>query len=452
MADVFVSYARADATLVAPVVAAVEAHLLSVWFDRSLTSGMAFPEQINEQLLNCAAVVVCWSANSVRSQWVQAEALQALQQGKLIPILLDDCVVPVPFNSIHAVNVSGVAQLDSVALAPALLRIATLTRRPSLRDFVELKQMPTKERFAHFRARHRTDLLYPSARNVCREALGQELDDILVEEPDLEALDEQRIPSAPISTLTRKREVLATSQAAIVEHCASLVETALHSEFRYQEFERRLRSMLPQWRVGSTSIGWRKTEKNWRDEDVVTFEACDDIVQDVAEQIRPHIPDRFSRQTCEQLAQSLDTIDEEHALEGIASEGRIYRCENMKTNALVFVNLADAFIDVQVENEHEIDQAFDFKPFRASLAGVADAESLTVQFDAAKSWLEERFLEHCATLHLDPAAEAVPANTTPDPGQPKRPNGKGWLVFFVAVLGAWLAGQIFFGIRAALGL
>ena len=46
MADVFVSYARADKTRVAPLVAAIEAKGWSVWWDPDISPGQEFGDRL----------------------------------------------------------------------------------------------------------------------------------------------------------------------------------------------------------------------------------------------------------------------------------------------------------------------------------------------------------------------------------------------------------------------
>ena len=47
MADVFISYARADKARVAPLVAAIEARGWSVWWDPEITPGQEFDDRIS---------------------------------------------------------------------------------------------------------------------------------------------------------------------------------------------------------------------------------------------------------------------------------------------------------------------------------------------------------------------------------------------------------------------
>jgi len=51
MADVFVSYARADKTRVAPLVAAIESKGWSVWWDPEITPGQEFDDKIDAELM-----------------------------------------------------------------------------------------------------------------------------------------------------------------------------------------------------------------------------------------------------------------------------------------------------------------------------------------------------------------------------------------------------------------
>ena len=50
MADVFVSYARSDMAIVAPLVAAIEARGWSVWWDPEIDTGQQFDDQIERKL------------------------------------------------------------------------------------------------------------------------------------------------------------------------------------------------------------------------------------------------------------------------------------------------------------------------------------------------------------------------------------------------------------------
>jgi len=77
MADIFVSYARHDKALVAPLVAALEREGYSVWWDPAIAPGQEFDRQIVAELDAARAVIVVWTPVSVDSRWVRGEAREA---------------------------------------------------------------------------------------------------------------------------------------------------------------------------------------------------------------------------------------------------------------------------------------------------------------------------------------------------------------------------------------
>ena len=74
MADVFISYARPDEPIAKRVADALSAAGYRVWRDDELPAHRAYAEVIEERLKAAKAVVVLWSADAAKSQWVRAEA------------------------------------------------------------------------------------------------------------------------------------------------------------------------------------------------------------------------------------------------------------------------------------------------------------------------------------------------------------------------------------------
>ena len=61
MADVFLSYATADAAIARRVAKALEAAGLDVWWDADLPAHRAYSEIIEQRLQQAKAVLVLWS-------------------------------------------------------------------------------------------------------------------------------------------------------------------------------------------------------------------------------------------------------------------------------------------------------------------------------------------------------------------------------------------------------
>ena len=74
MSDVFVSYARPDEPQAQRVAEALKGAGYHVWRDDELPAHRAYADVIEERLKSAKAVVVLWSAEAAKSQWVRAEA------------------------------------------------------------------------------------------------------------------------------------------------------------------------------------------------------------------------------------------------------------------------------------------------------------------------------------------------------------------------------------------
>ena len=104
MTDVFVSYAWSDELHAKRVADALQAQGYAVWRDDELPAHRAYADVIEERLKSARAVVVLWSAEAVKSQWVRAEADAARGSGTLIQARLDGTVPPMPFNQIQCAD------------------------------------------------------------------------------------------------------------------------------------------------------------------------------------------------------------------------------------------------------------------------------------------------------------------------------------------------------------
>jgi adenylate cyclase len=107
MADVFVSYARADKARVAPLVAAIEARGWSVWWDPEIAPGRQFDDEIDVALQAAKAVLVVWTPTSVVSRWVRGEARDAAERGILVPVRFDQARLPIDVRAIHTTDLDG---------------------------------------------------------------------------------------------------------------------------------------------------------------------------------------------------------------------------------------------------------------------------------------------------------------------------------------------------------
>lgn len=101
MVDVFISYSRRDKEKVAMLARAIAQEGYDVWWDEELPPHRSYGDVITDKIARAGAAVVVWSADSVQSEWVRAEADMARNQRKLIQTALDNVMPPLPFNQIQ---------------------------------------------------------------------------------------------------------------------------------------------------------------------------------------------------------------------------------------------------------------------------------------------------------------------------------------------------------------
>jgi adenylate cyclase len=107
VADVFISYARSTASQAQRVAEALRALGYDVWRDDELPAHRAYAEVIEERLQAAKAVVVIWSSEAVKSEWVQSEADTARTDHKLVQLIVDGSKLPRPFDRIQCADLTG---------------------------------------------------------------------------------------------------------------------------------------------------------------------------------------------------------------------------------------------------------------------------------------------------------------------------------------------------------
>jgi TolB-like protein/Tfp pilus assembly protein PilF len=109
MSDVFVSYKAEDRARVRPLVDALEADGLSVWWDAHIGGGDEWRETIARHLDEARVVVVVWSKRSVgpEGRFVRDEAARGLRRGAYLPVRIDKVDPPLGFGETQALPLSG---------------------------------------------------------------------------------------------------------------------------------------------------------------------------------------------------------------------------------------------------------------------------------------------------------------------------------------------------------
>lgn len=134
MADIFISYKRSQRKRIEQIAEKLQRLGMSVWFDASLEAGSTFHTEINREVRAAKAVIVCWTNDALDSPWVLSEAQIGLDAQALVPVMLERCALPPPFNGVHAYDLSKWRGKDDDPAWLAMIdRIGQKIGRPGLK-------------------------------------------------------------------------------------------------------------------------------------------------------------------------------------------------------------------------------------------------------------------------------------------------------------------------------
>jgi len=129
--DVFICYKREERDVAKALAEVLARRGYSLWWDVELLPGDRFVDSIMAVINRAKAVVVLWSRHAVASDFVRAEARAAHAQGKLIPVRLDDCDLPLPFNDLHTLDLTTWwPDADDAKLEPLLRSLEVRIGKP----------------------------------------------------------------------------------------------------------------------------------------------------------------------------------------------------------------------------------------------------------------------------------------------------------------------------------
>jgi hypothetical protein len=132
MADIFISYASSDRERARQLADSLASRGYKVWWDRTIPPGRVFDEVIQEALHAAKCVIVLWSAQSVRSNWVKTEAAEGASLGRLVPALVERVLPPIEFKRIQAADLNDwTGDEDHAEFRKLLASVDRLLRQPA---------------------------------------------------------------------------------------------------------------------------------------------------------------------------------------------------------------------------------------------------------------------------------------------------------------------------------
>ena len=135
MARIFLSYGRDDVDAAKQLAGCIADAGHDVWWDRHLHAGSRFAAEIDKALKDAEAVIVIWSPSSIESAWVQDEAAEGRDSGRLVPVSLAGAKPPLGFRQFQTVDLGrwdGTGAPDALDdLLEAIARTCGIEAAPS---------------------------------------------------------------------------------------------------------------------------------------------------------------------------------------------------------------------------------------------------------------------------------------------------------------------------------
>ncbi|HWE44800.1 MAG TPA: TIR domain-containing protein [Caulobacteraceae bacterium] len=147
MTQIFLSYARETRGQAGLIAKTLMLEGFRVWWDDDLPVHRSYTDVIADEIRAAGAVTVIWSGAAVASEWVRAEANEGRELKKLVQVLVEDAVVPLPFNQIQVADLRDWnGERDHGEWRKVVQSLAALTAQPTPKTGAEAAAI--RHRFA----------------------------------------------------------------------------------------------------------------------------------------------------------------------------------------------------------------------------------------------------------------------------------------------------------------
>jgi len=148
LSRIFLSYGRDDVDAAKQLASCISDGGHDVWWDRHLHAGSRFAAEIDKALKEAEAVVVLWSPTSIDSAWVQDEAAEGRDAGRLVPVALAGAKPPLGFRQFQTIDLGrwdGAGFPDAIDdLLEAIGRTCGLAEKSAASESVKKAAEPQK--------------------------------------------------------------------------------------------------------------------------------------------------------------------------------------------------------------------------------------------------------------------------------------------------------------------
>ena len=131
ISDVFISYSHEDRASASRFALWCAGFGWTVWWDEAIAPGRKWDQAIERALADSRCVLVLWSAHSVTSDWVKAEAAEAAHRGVLVPVLIEPVALPLEFRRVQTLDLTGAWNPSGAALDRLRIALTEHIGRPA---------------------------------------------------------------------------------------------------------------------------------------------------------------------------------------------------------------------------------------------------------------------------------------------------------------------------------
>lgn len=164
MPDVFISYKREERPRCLEIHDRLAALKLDVWFDARLDPGTRFDDEIEAAVRSAKVVLVLWSREAARSEWIRNEATIGKARKVLSSAYIQPTELPIAFLGTQTEDLSLEHFPDDwPGWLSTLRRIGSLVGRPGLEPYSRLLARPDAQGFRRWAERWPDDALTSDA-------------------------------------------------------------------------------------------------------------------------------------------------------------------------------------------------------------------------------------------------------------------------------------------------
>ena len=146
----FASYSKKDRRLVQPIVQILRSNAAAVFLDRdSIPPGDKWKEVLTDSLEIADTLLLFWSRDAKKSEWVTMEWNEAVRAGKrILPILVDETPLPKSLAAYQWIDFRYIGRKRRTMRQVVMVCIAVIILQFSMFPFISVLDLQSTQRYS----------------------------------------------------------------------------------------------------------------------------------------------------------------------------------------------------------------------------------------------------------------------------------------------------------------